>query len=109
MHGAGARYGSKVRTTIANEEHVRAQDRVDRDFNPLAPNRLWVADFTYVPTWTGTVYVAFVVDAYARRIIGWRAARSMTTPLAAPSRSAAGESRVEVVAEGGDEHADWDG
>ena len=77
----GARYGSKLRTTIANEEHNRAPDLVDRDFNPLAPNRLWVADFTYVPTWTGTVYVAFVIDAYARRIIGWRAARSMTTPL----------------------------
>ena len=77
----GARYGSKPRTTTANEEHSRAPDLVDRDFNPLAPNRLWVADFTYVPTWTGTVYVAFVIDAYARRIIGWRAARSMTTPL----------------------------
>jgi putative transposase len=77
----GARYGSKLRTTIANEEHGRAPDLVDRDFNPLAPNRLWVADFSYVPTWTGTVYVAFVIDAYARRIIGWRAARSMTTPL----------------------------
>ncbi len=77
----GARYGSKHRTTIANEEHSRAPDLVDRDFNPLAPNRLWVADFSYVPTWTGTVYVAFVIDAYARRIIGWRAARSMTTAL----------------------------
>lgn len=77
----GARYGSKQRTTIANEDHPRAPDLVDRDFNPLAPNRLWVADFSYVPTWTGTVYVAFVIDAYARRIIGWRAARSMTTAL----------------------------
>jgi putative transposase len=77
----GARYGTRVRTTIANQEHSRAPDLVDRDFNPLAPNRLWVADFTYVATWTGTVYVAFVIDAYARRIIGWRAARSMTTPL----------------------------
>lgn len=77
----GARYGRKPRTTIANQEHSRAPDRVERDFNPLAPDRLWVADFTYVSTWTGTVYVAFVIDAYARRIIGWRAARSMTTPL----------------------------
>lgn len=77
----GARYGKKTRTTIANQEHARAEDLVERNFNPLAPNRLWVADFTYVATWTGTVYVAFVIDAYARRIIGWRAARSMTTPL----------------------------
>lgn len=61
----GARYGSKQRTTIANEDHARAPDLVDRDFNPLAPNRLWVADFTYCPIWTGTVYVAFVIDAYA--------------------------------------------
>jgi len=82
QHGwEGARYGSKHRTTIPDEAHERAPDLVDRDFNPLAPNRLWVADFTYVPTWTGTVYVAFVIDAYARRIIGWRAARSMTTAL----------------------------
>ena len=48
---------------------------------PPAPNRLWVADFTYVPTWMGFVYVAFVIDAYSRRIVGWRASRSMTTNL----------------------------
>ena len=57
------------------------RDLVDRDFSPTAPNRLWVADFTYVSTWAGWVYVAFVIDAYARRILGWRAATSMTTPL----------------------------
>lgn len=77
----GARYGSRHKTTRPNEAHDRHPDLVDRDFAPVAPNRLWVADFTYVPTWTGMVYVAFVIDAFARRIIGWRAARSMTTDL----------------------------
>jgi putative transposase len=77
----GARYGSKHRTTLADDTHPRSPDLVDRDFSPLAPNRLWVADFTYCPTWTGMVYVAFVIDAFSRRIIGWRAARSMTTAL----------------------------
>ena len=50
-----------------------------RQFCPLAPDRLWVADFTYVSTWSGWVYVAFVIDAYARRILGWAASTSMTT------------------------------
>jgi len=59
----------------------RHPDLVDRNFSPATPNRLWVADFTYCPTWTGMVYVAFVIDAYARRLIGWRAARRMTTDL----------------------------
>ena len=54
---------------------------MQRRFNPPAPNRLWVADFTYVPTWAGMVYVAFVIDAYSRRILGWRAATTMRTSL----------------------------
>ena len=73
--------GSKHKTTIADDSHVRYPDLVDRRFYASAPNRLWVADFTYVPTWMGFVYVAFVIDAYSRRILGWRAARSMTTDL----------------------------
>ena len=77
----GASYGSNHRTTIADPTQVRFPDLVDRNFNPVAPNRLWVADFTYCPTWTGMVYVAFVIDAYARRIIGWRVAKRMTTEL----------------------------
>ena len=75
----GARYGSKHKTTIADDTHRRYPDLVDRRFYAAAPNRLWVADFTYVSTWMGFVYVAFVIDAYSRRILGWRAARSMTT------------------------------
>jgi putative transposase len=77
----GARRGKKVRTTVPAAAAVRPADLVRRQFSPAAPDRLWVADFTYVPAWTGMVYVAFVIDAYSRRILGWRAARSMKTAL----------------------------
>ncbi len=77
----GARRGRRHRTTIADGAAARPADLVQRDFNPPAPNRTWVADFTYVPTWAGMVYVAFVLDAYSRRILGWRAAASMKTSL----------------------------
>lgn len=77
----GAQYGRKPRTTIPDKRAARAADLVNRGFDPPAPNRLWVADFTYVPTWLGMVYVAFVIDAFSRRVIGWRAATSMSTPL----------------------------
>ena len=77
----GARRGKRVRTTVPAAAGARPADLVRRQFSPAAPDRLWVADFTYVPAWTGMVYVAFVIDAYSRRILGWRAARSMTTAL----------------------------
>jgi putative transposase len=77
----GARRGRRVRTTTADAAAARPADLLERDFNPPAPNRAWVADFTYVPTWSGMVYVAFVIDAYSRRILGWRAASSMRTEL----------------------------
>ena len=77
----GARRGKRVRTTIDNDVAARPTDLVGRDFNPLAPNRTWVADFTYCSTWSGMVYVAFVIDAYSRRILGWRTATSMKTAL----------------------------
>ena len=73
----GARYGSRLKTTVANDAHSRYPDLVDRNFHAPAPNRLWVADFTYVSTWTGFVYVAFVIDAFSRRIVGWRAAPTL--------------------------------
>jgi putative transposase len=78
---AGARRGKKVRTTVPGQAAARPADLVKRNFARPAPDRLWVADFTYVPTWTGMVYVAFVIDAYSRRILGWRAATSMRTAL----------------------------
>jgi len=76
----GAVRGKVKRTTIAGVG-PRPDDLVRRNFEPLAPNRLWVADFTYVSTWAGWTYVAFVIDAYARRIVGWRTATAMTADL----------------------------
>lgn len=78
---AGAVRGKVKKTTIADPDHHRAADLVGRRFAPLAPDRLWVMDMTYVSTWSGWVYVAFVTDAYARRILGWRCGTSMTTQL----------------------------
>jgi putative transposase len=77
----GARRGKKVRTTVADPDAARPKDLVGRQFAPAAPDRLWVADYTYVATWSGMVYVAFVIDAFARRILGWRVATSMHTVL----------------------------
>jgi putative transposase len=77
----GAVRGRVRRTTIADPAAERARDLVRRDFAPPAPNRLWVADITYVSTWSGWVYVAFVTDAYARRILGWRTGTSMSSQL----------------------------
>jgi putative transposase len=77
----GVRRGTKKRTTIADPQADRAGDLVNRKFDPVAPNVLWVADFTYVSTWSGWVYVAFVIDAYSRRIVGWRTATAMNTAL----------------------------
>ena len=69
------------RTTKPDTAALRPADLVDRDFTATAPNQLWCADFSYVPTWQGMVYVAFVFDVFSRRILGWRAATSMTTDL----------------------------
>jgi putative transposase len=77
----GARRGKAKRTTIPDPAAARAKDLVKRNFRPLTPNRLWVADFTYVSTQVGWVYVAFVIDAYARRILGWKVSTSMSTDL----------------------------
>lgn len=75
---AGAVRGKAVKTTISGKEPCPA-DKVNRQFRPDKPNSLWVSDFTYVHTWSGFVYVAFVIDAYARRIIGWKVSSSMET------------------------------
>jgi putative transposase len=77
----GAVRGRKCRTTMADEGVERPLDLVKRQFEATRPNQLWVADFTYVATWSGFVYVAFVIDVFARRIIGWRVARSMHAEL----------------------------
>ena len=68
--------GKPLKTTISDKAAPCPLDRVNRHFQAPAPNRLWVSDFTYVSTWRGFVYVAFVIDAYARRIVGWRVSRT---------------------------------
>ncbi|MFD9360080.1 IS3 family transposase [Streptomyces sp. NPDC060031] len=77
----GAVRGKKVITTIPDASADRAPDLVDRDFVAPAPNRCWVADFTHVATFAGVVYVAFIVDTFSRRIVGWSAATSKETRL----------------------------
>ncbi len=76
---AGAIRGKVKQTTISDPKTPKPRDLVDRNFRPLAPDRLWVADFTYVSTWSGWCYTAFVIDAYARRILGWSVATTMTS------------------------------
>ena len=68
--------GREVRTTVSNPAVVCPLDRVNRQFHAPRPNALWLSDFTYVATWQGFVYVAFVIDAFARRIVGWRVSRT---------------------------------
>lgn len=68
--------GKAIRTTTPDKAAPCPLDHVNRQFHAPAPNRLWVSDFTYVSTWSGFVYVAFVIDAYARRIVGWRVSRT---------------------------------
>ena len=77
----GVRRGAKRRTTVSNGALPHPADRVNRQFTATRPNQLWVADITYVATWSGLTYTAFVVDAYARRIVGWRVSRSLRTDL----------------------------
>lgn len=77
----GALRRKNIRTTIADEQAARAKDRVNRQFWAPVPNRLWAADFTYVKTVAGTVYVAFIIDVFSRRIIGWMADTRMRTSL----------------------------
>ncbi len=71
----------KKQTTIVEPQALRPADLVERDFTATAPNRLWVADLTYIPTWSGFVYAAFVIDVYSRMIVGWRLADHLRTDL----------------------------
>jgi transposase InsO family protein len=75
----GARRGKVVRTTIPDKDLPCPLDRVQRQFKADRPNQLWVSDFTYVSTWQGWLYVAFVIDVFARRIVGWRVSSTMRT------------------------------
>jgi putative transposase len=77
----GLRRGKGVRTTVPGKDRARAGDLLNRDFTAPAPNTRWVADLTYCRTWLGFVYVAFIVDCFAQRIVGWHAASSKHTDL----------------------------
>jgi putative transposase len=79
---SGVKRGKKRRTTWTDETAERPADLVDRKFSAPTPNRLWVADITYVPTWSGFAYVAFVTDAYSRAIVGWKVSSSLSADLA---------------------------
>jgi putative transposase len=77
----GVRRGKAHKTTMGDPAAARPADLVERDFSATRPNQLWVADLTYVATWSGFVYVAFIIDAFSRFLVGWQAARSLRTDL----------------------------
>jgi putative transposase len=77
----GVRRGKAARTTVPGKDGKRAGDLLDRDFTAPAPNRVWVTDFTYVRTWAGFVYVAFILDVFAQRIVAWHVATTKHVDL----------------------------
>jgi putative transposase len=84
MRELGIRGATRSKTTVTtrpDRSSPRAPDLVNRQFQADRPNQLWVSDFTYVPTWSGFVFTAFIIDVHSRRIVGWRTAASMTTAL----------------------------
>jgi len=93
-------------TTTPASPAVPLPDLVDRDFTVTAPNQLWVADFTYVATWAGFVYVAFVIDALARRIVGWRVSASMRTDFVLDALEQAVYDRADAGLDGLVHHSD---
>jgi putative transposase len=92
----GRTRGKTRRTTVPDETAPRPDDLVDRNFTATTPNQLWVADLTYVVTWSGFCYVAFIIDAFSRRIVGWQASRSLRTDLALDALEMAIWSRTDV-------------
>jgi putative transposase len=82
LHLEGVRRGKAQRTTTSEQAGSRPADLVERNFSATRPNQLWVADLTYVATWSGFVYVALVIDAFSRFLVGWQASRSLRTDLA---------------------------
>jgi len=93
-------------TTVSDGPAARPLDRVDRDFTAERPNQLWVSDLTYVATWRGFVYVAFVIDAFARRIVGWRVSSSLRSDLALDALEQALCERQEAATEALIHHSD---
>jgi transposase InsO family protein len=102
----GVRRGKIVRTTIADTAASCPSDRVNRQFKADRPNQLWVSDFTYVSTWQGWLYVAFVIDVFARRIVGWRVSSSMQTDFVLDALEQALYARQPEKSEGLVHHSD---
>jgi len=102
----GARRGKTVRTTVSDRSACCPLDRVNRQFKADRPNQLWVSDFTYVSTWQGWLYVAFVVDVFARRIVGWRVSTTMTTDFVLDALEQALYARQPAGADGLVHHSD---
>ena len=96
----GASRAKKRFTTKSDPTAVRAPDLVNRNFSASRPDELWVADFTYCSTWSGIVYVAFVIDVFSRRLVGWKAARCMTTTLVLDALNMAAWTRRHTTLEG---------
>ena len=93
----GAIRGKKFKTTISDHTAVRPADLVDRNFVATRPNQLWVADLTYVATWRGFAYVAFVIDVFSRAIVGWRVSSSLRTDLALDALEQALHARPDII------------
>jgi len=109
MRAEGIRGASRAKTrytTRSDPAAVRAPDLVQRDFTATAPNHKWVADFTYCSTWSGIVYVAFITDVFSRRIVGWKAARTMTASLVLDALNMAAWTRRGVDIDGVICHSD---
>ena len=96
----------KKRTTMPDPALTCPDDKVNRNFTATAPNQLWVSDFTYVSTWSGMVYVAFVIDVFARKIVGWRVSTSMTTGFVLDALNQAICQRSPVEGDGLIHHSD---
>jgi putative transposase len=96
----GASRAKKHFTTKADPSAVRAPDLVNRNFTASRPDALWVADFTYCSTWSGIVYVAFIIDVFSRRLVGWKAARSMTANLVIDALNMAAWTRRHTTIDG---------
>jgi len=96
----GASRAKKRFTTKSDPGHVRAPDLVNRNFTAPRPDALWVADFTYCSTWSGIVYVAFIIDVFSRRLVGWKAARSMTAALVVGALNMAAWTRRHTTLDG---------
>jgi transposase InsO family protein len=103
---AGVIRGKPVRTTVSNRAAPCPLDQVNRQFHAPAPNRLWVSDFTYVATWAGFVYVAFVIDVFARYIVGWRVSRTAHASFVLDALEQAIHERKPVQGDGLIHHSD---